>query len=141
MSDADARARPARLLGAELRRTIRYGIVGMSAIGLDFTIYAGLVLAGLWYPLAKALSLVVATAFAYTTHRVWTFRAGAHRTVTLRRYLTVQGSCVAANVVLLAILIERAGLNAIVAQALVVPFIAVASFVVQRNWTFAAATR
>jgi putative flippase GtrA len=120
----------------ELRRVVKYGLVGVVNVALDFAIYALLVSLGLWYPLAKTLSLVVATANGYTLNRLWTFRAGDHRSSILTKYVTVQALCLAANISLLVLLIEVGGLHKITAQAIALPIIALASFAAQRLWTF-----
>ena len=67
----------------ELRQAVKYGIVGFSNVAIDFALYAALVAFGVWYPLAKTLSLVIATANGYTFNRLWTFRAGPLRYVVL----------------------------------------------------------
>lgn len=125
----------------ELRHAVKYGIVGVSNVAIDFSLYALLVLVGVWYPLAKTLSLIVATANGYTFNRIWTFRAGGHRKVILTKYVTVQAACLAANLTLLALLVEIAGLNQIAAQAIALPFVALGSFLAQRLWTFGYAFR
>jgi putative flippase GtrA len=137
----EAASRPAAGLGSpaarrELRRAVKYGVVGVSNVTIDFAIYAFLVGLGVWYPLAKVVSLVIATANGYTFNRLWTFRAGGHRADVLVRYVTVQALCLAANLTLLALLIEWAGLGKVVAQAVALPVVALASFLAQRLWTF-----
>jgi putative flippase GtrA len=129
-----SRARPAAAL--ETRRMVKYGIVGVLNVAIDFSLYALLVTIGVWYPLAKTMSLTVATANGYTLNRIWTFRAGPHRHIALAKYAGVQAVSLAANVTVLALLVEIAGLNEIVAQAIALPFIAVLSFLGQRLWTF-----
>jgi putative flippase GtrA len=142
-SMGDERAPVARLLSRarsaaalEMRRMVKYAIVGVLNVAIDFTLYALLVLIGVPYPLAKTMSLMVATANGYTINRMWTFRAGPYRHITLAKYAGVQAGSLAANVTVLALLVEIAGLNAIVAQAIALPFIAVLSFLGQRLWTF-----
>jgi putative flippase GtrA len=120
----------------EFRHAVKYGIVGVINVTLDFALYALLVSLGLWYPLAKATSLVVATVNGYTLNRSWTFRAGPHRNIVLTKYVTVQASCLGGNIALLVPLVEIAGLHKITAQAIVVPIIALSSFIAQRLWTF-----
>jgi putative flippase GtrA len=122
----------------ELRRAMKYGVVGVSNVTIDFALYALLVSIGVWYPLAKIVSLVIATANGYTFNRIWTFRAGTHRSDILIRYVTVQGLCLATNLALLAMLIEWGGLGKVTAQAMVLPAICLASFIAQRLWTFGA---
>lgn len=120
----------------ELRHAARYGIVGVANITIDFAFYALLVSIGVWYPLAKTISLIIATANGYTLNRLWTFRAGAHRNSVLTKYITVQAGCLLANVGLLVWLVEGVGMGRVAAQALAIPVIALASFAAQRLWTF-----
>jgi putative flippase GtrA len=120
----------------EVRHAIKYGIVGVTNVTIDFAVYTALVLLGVWYPLAKTVSLIAATANGYTFNRIWTFRAGAHRNVVLTKYVTVQACCLSGNIVLLVALIEGAGLHKVAAQAVALPLIALASFLAQRLWTF-----
>jgi putative flippase GtrA len=125
----------------ELRHAVKYGIVGVVNVSIDFALYAVLVSIGLWYPIAKTASLIVATANGYTLNRIWTFRAGPHRSIVLAKYVTVQASCLAGNVTLLVALIEFGGLHKITAQAIAIPVIALSSFAAQRMWTFGGVTR
>jgi putative flippase GtrA len=127
--------RRTRLL-EEVRRAVKYGMVGVMNVGIDFALYAILVSLGVWYPIAKTLSLTVATGNGYTLNRLWTFRAGPHQLGVLARYVGVQAACLVLNVAVLALLVEVAGLHAVAAQALAVPFIAACAFLGQRTWTF-----
>jgi putative flippase GtrA len=139
---AAMRTRPARPTAQrELRHAIKYGIVGLVNVAIDFAVYALLVSFGTWYVAAKALSLIVATANGYTWNRLWTFRAGPHSNSILSKYVTVQLGCYAINVAVLAVLIEVLGMGAITAQAIALPFIAGLSFLAQRLWTFGSALR
>jgi len=125
----------------EFRHAAKYGIVGVSNVAIDFTLYALMVSLGVWYPLAKTLSLIVATANGYTFNRLWTFRAGAHRSVVLGKYVAVQAACLSTNVAVLAVLIEIVDLDEVTAQMIALPFIALGSFLAQRLWTFGYAVR
>jgi putative flippase GtrA len=126
--------------GAERRRVARYGVVGVGNTVLDFALYALLISLGAGYIVAKTLALLVTTLNGYTVNRLWTFEAGPHQHAMLARYVGVQGLCLAANIGLLALLIEGFGLGKIVAQAVVVPVIAASSFIGNRLWTFASST-
>jgi putative flippase GtrA len=120
----------------EGRRAIKYGLVGVTNVAIDFSLYALLVSAGLFYPLAKTLSLIAATINGYTWNRAWTFRAGRHRNETLAKYVGVQAGCLVANVALLALLVEVAGTGAVTAQVIAFPVVAGVSFIGNRLWTF-----
>ena len=120
----------------ESRHAVKYGIVGVTNVAIDFTLFALLVSVGVWYPLAKTLSLVVATINGYTFNRRWTFRAGRYRHSTLARYVLVQATALSINIAVLAVLVEGSGLDPRVAQALALPFIATMTFLANRFWTF-----
>jgi putative flippase GtrA len=129
------------VLRRESRHAVKYGIVGVSNVAIDFAVYALLLAIGVWYPAAKVLSFVVATVNGYTFNRLWTFRAGAHRATVLTKYVTVQVSGLGVNLVLLVVLVEVAGFGQLVAQGIALPFVALASFLGQRLWTFDYAVR
>jgi putative flippase GtrA len=125
-----------RVARVEGERAAKYAVVGVANVAIDFLLYALLVTLGVWYPIAKAVSLTVATANGYTWNRLWTFHAGPHQYPMLARYVTVQGVCYAGNLALLAVLIELLDRSEIVAQAISLPMIAALSFMLQRLWTF-----
>jgi putative flippase GtrA len=125
----------------ETRHAVKYGIVGVLNVAIDFLLYALLVSLGVWYIAAKGLSLTVATINGYTWNRRWTFRAGRHRNAILSKYLAVQAGCYVVNVALLALLVEAMGMGAVTAQAIALPFVAGLSFLAQRLWTFRAIGR
>lgn len=133
-------AQPGRALPRVARveggRAAKYAIVGVVNVAIDFALYALLVTVGVWYPIAKAVSLTVATANGYTWNRRWTFRAGPHQHPMLARYVTVQAICYVGNVALLAVLIELLDRSEVIAQAISLPLIAGLSFLLQRLWTF-----
>jgi putative flippase GtrA len=124
---------------SELQRAARYAVVGASNVVLDFAVYSLLVVAGVWYPVAKVASMLVAIANGYTLSRRWAFRAGPHRHAMLARYSSVTVASLVLNLALLAALVEGAGVHEIVAQAIVLPFLAFGNFLAQRLWTFAGA--
>ena len=122
----------------ESRHAVKYAIVGVANVAIDLGIYALLVHLGVWYVLAKTLSLCVATLNGYTFNRRWTFRAGDHETMKLARYVTVQGTGLLLNLALLTGLVEIAGLHEVTAAAAAVPFVAAYCFLGNRLWTFGA---
>ena len=146
MSEPDAHAsylpRPSPVASrarVEVGRAAKYGIVGVANVCIDFALFALLITLGVWYPIAKAASLTVATINGYTFNRRWTFRAGRHKRDMLARYVAVQTTCYILNVAMLALMIEVLGWNEIVSQAFALPIIAGLSFFSQRLWTFRAA--
>jgi putative flippase GtrA len=122
-------------------RAAKYAVVGIANVAIDFLVYAVLVTVGVWYPVAKGISLTAGTVNGYTWNRLWTFRVGAHRHSMLVKYVTVQAFCYLGNLALLAILIELLGRSEIVAQVIAIPIISAFSFASQRVWTFRGLTR
>ena len=120
----------------ESRHAIKYGIVGVANVAIDFLLYALLVHLGVWYVAAKTLSLVAATINGYTFNRRWTFRAGRHATTKLVRYLTVQGTGLLLALAILTTLVELAGVAPLPAGAMAVPVVASYCFLANRLWTF-----
>ena len=120
----------------EMGRATRYGAVGVTNVTIDFVLYALLVTIGVWYPIAKGLSLSIATLNGYTFNRRWTFRAGPHQHTMLAKYVAVQAGCYLANLAVLAVLVEVLERDEIVAQLIALPPIAAMSFLAQRHWTF-----
>lgn len=120
----------------ESRRVVKYGIVGVVNVAIDFLLYATLVWLGVWYVAAKTLSLVAATLNGYTFNRRWTFRAGPHQHLLLGKYVAVQAVCLVTNLALLTLLVEGLDQHAIAAQAIALPFVAALSFLANRLWTF-----
>jgi putative flippase GtrA len=147
-SPAEARAsRPRGLRGLvlrarrEARRVTKFAIVGAGNSALDFAIYAALVTAGTWYFAAKAVGFVVATMNGYFWNRRWTFRAGAHRHEMLALYVSVVAIGFVTNLVVLALLVEVAGVGKVLAQLFALPAIALGTFFGQRLLTFRHASR
>ena len=120
----------------ESRHAVKYAIVGVANVAIDLAIYTALVHLGLWYVVAKVVSLCASTANGYTFNRIWTFRAGDHEHMKLARYVTVQGTGLLLNLVLLTFLVEVIGVGEITAAALAVPFVAAYCFLGNRLWTF-----
>jgi putative flippase GtrA len=129
---------PLRALVAhrESRHAVKYAIVGVANVTIDFALYSLLVWLGVWYVAAKSLSLVVAMLNGYTFNRTWTFRAGRYRHSTLARYVAVQATGLAFNLTLLTVLVELLGFGPVVAQLIAIPLVCSFTFLANRLWTF-----
>src|SRR5205823_1682409 len=75
----------------------------------------------------------------YTLNRIWTFSGRAPARFSLARYALVQGIGLAVNAGLLVMLVELAHVESVLAQAIVLPFVSILTFSLNRRWVFAAA--
>jgi putative flippase GtrA len=117
---------------------LRFVLVGVSNTLLYAATYALLERAGVQYVLASALAFVVGALNSYALNRRWTFRSRARRAPELARFLCAQLVGVAASLSLLAVLVEIAGLNPLVGQVVAFPVASLITFVLSREWAFAA---
>jgi putative flippase GtrA len=121
---------------SQLREVIRYGMVGLVNVSVYFSVYTGIVLAGLPYPVAAVGGYLVATTLGYWLHEHWTFRGRSPSTIAWVKWLATQGSGAALNLALLAIAIDVLGAPAILAQLVLLPVAPCAMFLVGRRWVF-----
>jgi putative flippase GtrA len=66
-------------LGALIREVGKFGIVGGTAFAIDLVIFNVLLQSGVETLIAKTISTVIATTFAFAGNRFWTWRDRAHR--------------------------------------------------------------
>jgi putative flippase GtrA len=115
----------------------RFLVVGAFGYGVNLLTFALLVEAGLEYVLASVLSYLVANALMYLGNRFFTFRLGNDGFWSAyARYLLVGLVVVVLNAVVLAILVEVAGLDEMLAQALSLLAVTPVAFVLFKRWTF-----
>ncbi|MEK7266844.1 MAG: GtrA family protein [Pseudomonadota bacterium] len=62
--------------GALRGQIARFGAAGLANVGVDLSVYAGLLYLGAAIPLAKAAAFICGTTFAYFANKNWTFKAG-----------------------------------------------------------------
>ncbi len=113
----------------------RFAAVGVANTLLSYAAYAALVQAGVQYVAASILAFLLGATSGYLLNRSWTFRArdtGRARVL----YVSVQALGLVANAALLWILVGRAGLPELPAQAVAIPPVTLATFLVNRRWTF-----
>jgi len=116
---------------------VRYAVVGALGTAVNYAIYALLLLlGGVPYPLASAIGYVTGTFAAYPLNRRWTFGIREHRGELLLRYVAVQTAGVGLTVAVLTVLVEVAGVPALLAQAFAIVAANVVTFFVNRRWSF-----
>ena len=67
---------PEIVTGALTGQIARFGAAGLANVGVDLSVYAGLLFFGAAIPAAKAAAFICGTTFAYFANKNWTFRAG-----------------------------------------------------------------
>ena len=118
---------------------LRFTLVGVSNTALSLAAFALLERGGVHYLLSSAAAFVLGALNSYALNRRWTFRSDAPPAPELARFLFVQAAGLGTNLVLLAELVEVAGLHHLMAQLIAFPFSSVVTFTLARRWAFAPA--
>jgi putative flippase GtrA len=122
---------------SEWAQALRFAVVGTSGYGLNLSVYALGLAAGLDFRLAASSSFLAAAANNYTWHRLWTFRAEGKVAVEGARFLAVSLAALAANVAVLSALVAL-GRGELDAQAAAILLVAPLSFLANKHWSFRA---
>jgi putative flippase GtrA len=117
---------------------LRFLAVGGASYFFNLGTYSLFLWLGVAYLLAATISFLIGFAFNFLANRHWTFVAGA----TQAGGQFVRFSCVAAlvlglDLVLLRAAVEGLGLHRVIAQGVVILFLAPLSFALNRFWSFA----
>jgi dolichol-phosphate mannosyltransferase len=116
---------------------VRFCVVGASGYAVNLAVYAALLVAGLHYLAAAAISFFVAALSNYVWNRVWTFRtSGAPVLGQGARALTVSSLSLGANQLFLLVLVA-AGAGHLAAQAVAIALATPFSFAANKLWAFA----
>jgi putative flippase GtrA len=140
--NAQRRSRAEPLTSARMRvpvlmQFVKFGIVGVSNTLLTFAVYTLLLkVFGVWYLAAAAIGFGVGAVNGFLLNRRWTFRGHVGDALTPLRWTIVQGCGLALNEGLLYVLVHDAGLDKLVAQALVMGVVTISTFTANRAWTF-----
>ncbi len=120
----------------ELLRLVRFVVVGVTNTAINMAVYASLLALDVSYVAASVAASAVAISIAYFLNRRFTFRVAEHSSSLVIRFFSVQIGAAIANVVLLALLIERAGMDPLLAQVVIVPPIVLTTFALNRLVVF-----
>ena len=134
-------------LGARAGRALRqshnwvqlakFCIVGVSGYAVNLVVYKLLLDSGLHYVLAATVSFLVAATNNYAWNRMWTFRRErGHLGYQGLRFLIVSALAYGTNLVLLALLVEVAGLGKFTAQAIAIVLVTPVNFIGNKLWSF-----
>ena len=133
-----SRARAALGRRRNWEQLARFCVVGASGYAVNLAVYTLLLhAAGLHYLLAATLSFLVAVSNNYTWNRLWTFRRErGHRVYQGLRFLVVSTTALAANLLVLRLLVGEAELGKVLAQAIAIVLVTPLNFVGNKLWSF-----
>ena len=116
----------------------KFCVVGASGYGVNIAVYALLLNWGnLNYRVAATGSFLVAVTNNYLWNRLWTFRhQRGHVGYQGIRFLIVSVLVYGANLALLTLLVEVAGLGKIVSQAIAIVLVTPLNFLGNKLWSF-----
>jgi putative flippase GtrA len=143
-----ATAALARTRGALGRREnwlqlIRFCLVGASGYVVNLAVYTLLLkVVGVHYLLAATGSFLVAVTSNYTWNRLWTFRGQrGHVAYQGLRFLVVSTIALAANLAILALLVDTFEVGKVLAQAIAIVLVTPWNFVGNKLWSFGNGSR
>lgn len=121
-----------------IRQVIRFGVVGVTALMVNWLVVAVLVPTLDMVPLlANVFAFLVAFQVSYWGHRSWTFNARTLRhSQTLPRFLVVSCSSFLINEFLYFLLLEFTVLDYRTALLIVLAIVAMSTFLLSRKWAF-----
>jgi putative flippase GtrA len=118
---------------------VRFLLVGAGGYAVNLAVFALLHAAGTPYVAAAIASYVVSNALMYLGNRYVTFGLG-HEGFWLAylRYVLVGGVVAGLNAGILALLVERGGVNETLGLAISLLIVTPVAFVLNKRWTFGA---
>ena len=120
-----------------VNQPMKFLLVGAGGYLVNLAIFAWLLRLGVPYLLDSIVSYFISNALMYLGNRYFTFSLG-HDGFWLAyvRYILVGLVVAGLNAIVLAILVETAGLYAVYAQAISLLLITPVAFVLNKRWTF-----
>ena len=137
-SSALARTRGALSRPHNWLQLARFCTVGASGYVVNLAVYTLLLhAAGLHYLAAATCSFFVAVTNNYAWNRLWTFRGQrGHFAYQGLRFLIVSTVALAANLVILRLLVEELDVAKVLAQAIAIVLVTPLNFVGNKLWSF-----
>ncbi|MFT4034553.1 MAG: GtrA family protein [Patulibacter sp.] len=120
----------------EAWRMLRFGVVGVANTAIYTGMYAALLAGGMPYGSASVLAYAVAISIAYFLNHRFTFRVAEHSSALVARFFAVQIAAAVANIAILALLVEGAGIDPLLAQFVTLPPVVLSTFVLNRLVVF-----
>lgn len=128
---------PTRIVGRLLAsQFLRFCVVGASGYAVNLAVYAALLVAGLHYLAAAAVSFLAAAVSNYAFNRTWTFQTSEAPLLGQgARALLVSGLSLGANQLFLVALVA-AGAGHLAGQAAAILLVTPFSFTANKLWAF-----
>jgi len=119
-------------------KIIRFALVGGGCYLLGLALlYVGTACLGIHYLISMAAALLLVNLVGWYLNRKWTFGvANEQPAMELGRYFLVNGISFLATLGIMSILVSGAGINYLVASAIVAMLMVVFNFVIHGRWTF-----
>ena len=115
----------------------KFCVVGAVGYLINLAVYDALLHEGLHYLVAATCSFLVAVTSNYVWNRIWTFREHrGHLGIQGMRFFLVSLGALAANLVVLHLLVAHGGLDKLPAQAVAIVIVTPLNFVGNKLWSF-----
>jgi putative flippase GtrA len=120
-----------------VNQPVKFLVVGAGGYLVNLAVFAWLLRLGVPYLLDSIVSYFISNALMYLGNRYYTFSLGHDGFwAAYVRYILVGLVVAGLNAIVLAILVETAGLYAVYAQAISLLLITPVAFVLNKRWTF-----
>jgi len=117
---------------------LRFAAVGASSSLFYLAVYGAAVLAGVPFALAALAGFLLSAVCGYLLHDRWTFGTKTPTSGGLARWLILQGSVLALNILALWVLVSQARVDRLLAQVLLLPLLPLTTYLLSRRRVFAA---
>jgi putative flippase GtrA len=115
----------------------KFAVVGAVGYAINLAVYHTLLHRGLHFLAAATCSFLVAVTSNYTLNRIWTFREQrGHFGVQGMRFFLVSLAALGANLAVLAVLVNAAGVGKFWANAVAIVLVMPLNFVGNKLWSF-----
>ena len=115
----------------------QFCVVGAVGFAINLAVYRTLVHHGVEFLVAAFCSFLVAVTCNYTLNRMWTFREHrGHIGVQGMRFFVVSLAALAANLLLLELIVGAAGAEKVVGQAIAIVLVTPLNFIGNKLWSF-----
>ncbi|HEY1689798.1 MAG TPA: GtrA family protein [Solirubrobacteraceae bacterium] len=116
---------------------VKFGLVGVSNTVLTFVVFTILTKGfGVFYVLASGIGFAVGALNGFLLNRNWTFQGHQGGSLASLRWTIVQACGLGADLGIIYLCVHSAGMPELAGQAVATIFVTVATFFVNRTWTF-----
>ena len=119
-----------------LKQLVKFALVGLFVNGCLYLAYLALTRFGMGHKLAMTLLYLAGIFSAFTFNRNWTFQHDGKASLSLLRYVFAYLCGYVLNLGVLIVLVDRHGLQHEYVQGVMILFLAVFFFLLQKFWIF-----